>query len=118
MRRELGGYDPVAVDTFLARCLTHPGLQRSRFPELRGRAPSGERVTAEEIRRVRFRKAVLGYRIRVVDALLEELAEAVERTTWRSRESTIEAVSALRRPAFVGPRATAPSARGTAPRSR
>jgi DivIVA domain-containing protein len=109
MRKELGGYDPIAVDTFLARCLAHPGLQRSRFPELRGRAPSGERVTADDIRGVRFRKALLGYRIRVVDALLDDLAAAVERTSWRSQESAVEAVSALRRPAFVGARGTAPA---------
>ncbi|MCW2668153.1 MAG: hypothetical protein JWO27_50 [Frankiales bacterium] len=106
MRKEIGGYDPIAVDTFLARCLATPGLQRGRFPELRGLAPCGERVTAAEIRTVRFRKAVLGYQIRAVDALLDDLEHAVELTTWRSRESVVEAVSALRRPAFVGARGT------------
>ncbi|MCU1624407.1 MAG: hypothetical protein JWL79_3252 [Frankiales bacterium] len=84
MRNEIRGYDPVAVDCFLARCLATPGIQRGRFPQLRGLAPSGERVTPEQIRDVRFPKAALGYQIRVVDALLDELQAAAELTTWRA----------------------------------
>lgn len=86
MRREIRGYDPIAVDTFLARCLATPGIQRRRFPELRGLVPSGERVTPEQIRDVRFRKVGLGYPIRVVDELLDQLQAAAELTTWRATE--------------------------------
>jgi hypothetical protein len=86
MRREIRGYDPVAVDTFLARCLATPGIPRGRFPQLRGLAPSGERVTPEQIRDVRFPKAGLGYQIRMIDALLDELQAAAELTTWRATE--------------------------------
>ena len=83
MRREVFGYDRPAVDAFLARCLATPGVYRSAFPQLRDRVPGGERVTAAEVREVRFRPAVLGYSIRQVDALLDELEQALERTRWQ-----------------------------------
>ena len=86
MRKEIRGYDPVAVDAFLARCLATPGVYRSQFPLLSGRTPAGERVTPEEIRDVRFGTVFMGYPIRKVDALLDALADAVERTTWREPE--------------------------------
>ena len=88
MRREFRGYDPVAVDAFLSRCLATPGVYRSRFPDLRDLLPAGERVSAQEIRDVRFPSRLVGYPIRTVDALLDELAAAVERTTWRAPELT------------------------------
>ena len=95
MRREFGGYDPTAVDAFLARCLATPGVYRSQFPLLSGRTPAGERVTPEEIREVQFSKAVLGYPIRKVDGLLDALAETVERTTWREPEAAVNEGRAL-----------------------
>lgn len=86
MRKELRGYDPSAVDAFLGRCLATPGVYRSRFPQLRGRIPGGRPVTADDVREVRFPTALWGYRIREVDALLDELQAAVEVTTWRAPE--------------------------------
>lgn len=84
MRKVFRGYDTVAVDAFLARCLATPGVYRSRFPQLRGGIPRGERVTTEEIREVRFPLARVGYSIRVVDDLLDQLAAAVELTKWQA----------------------------------
>lgn len=86
MRKEFRGYDPVAVDAFLARCLATPGVYRSQFPQLRGLIPGGERVTPEEVAEVRFPSVLIGYAIREVDALLERLQAAVELTTWRAPE--------------------------------
>jgi len=96
MRKEIRGYDPEAVEAFLARCLATPGVYRSRFPQLRDLTPRGERVTAEEIRDVRFPKARLGYQIRAVDALLDELERVVELTRWRAPALESGAVRALR----------------------
>ena len=101
MRKEILGYDPIAVDAFLARCVATPGVYRSRFPELRGRNPSGERVTVEEIARVRFRKTALGYQIRAVDALLDELQAALELMTWRAPELRGATAQAARRISLV-----------------
>ena len=96
MRKEFRGYDPADVDAFLARCLATPGVYRSKYPQLRGRTPSGPRVTAQEIRDVRFRKATWGYQMRVVDTLLDELADAVELTGWSAPGTTV-AVAPMRR---------------------
>lgn len=96
MRKELLGYDPDAVDAFLARCLATPGVYRSRFPQLRGGVPRGERVTPEEIQDVRFPIRLVGYAIRVVDDLLDQLQEAVEVTTWRAPATPGGVVAALR----------------------
>ncbi|MCU1599447.1 MAG: hypothetical protein JWO22_156 [Frankiales bacterium] len=96
MRKEFRGYDPIAVDAFLARCLATPGIYRSRFPELRGRTPGGARVTPEQIRGVRFGKATLGYQIRVVDDLLDELEAELRITTAPEPVPAVEAVRALR----------------------
>ncbi|MCU1602394.1 MAG: hypothetical protein JWO22_3103, partial [Frankiales bacterium] len=81
---------------FLARCLATPGIYRSRFPELRGRTPSGGRVTPEEIRQVRFRKSALGYQIRVVDDLLDALAVELELTTGAAPVPAAGAAAAAR----------------------
>lgn len=107
MRKEIRGYDPDAVDAFLARCLATPGIYRGQFPQLRDLAPRGQRVTAQEIRDVRFPKAHLGYQIRAVDALLDQLERAVELTTWRSPALESGAVQSLRRISLVDtPRAS------------
>ena len=96
MRREIFGYDRQAVDVFLARCLATPGVYRSAFPQLRGRVPGGMRVTADEVRDVRFGWTLVGYAIREVDALLDEVAEAVEVTRWRAPAPLAAAVQAVR----------------------
>jgi DivIVA domain-containing protein len=76
VRREFRGYDPAAVDAFLGRCFGRAGLDPQRV-----RPGFGVRLTADEIRGARFGKAWLGYPIRTVDALLDQLAEAAELTT-------------------------------------
>jgi DivIVA domain-containing protein len=96
MRRELLGYNRDQVDSFLARCLATPGVYRSRYPQLRARTPDGERVTADEISDVRFAMSLIGYRIREVDSLLEDLYEAVERTTWAAPEIDLTTASLTR----------------------
>jgi DivIVA domain-containing protein len=98
MRKEILGYDPRQVDAFLARCVATPGVYRSRYPQLRAVAPGGQRVTPDEIRDVRFDTALLGYRIREIDALLAELHEAVALTTWHAPGLPGEA---LRRPRTI-----------------
>lgn len=84
MRKEILGYDPASVDTFLSRCFATPGVYRSTFPQLRGRIPSGARVTPEDVASVRFRKRLVGYAIRDVDDLLDDLQQVISLTTWQS----------------------------------
>ena len=96
VRKEILGYDPVSVDIFLSRCLATPGVYRSTFPQLRGRIPSGLRVTAEEVAAVRFRKRWVGYAIRDVDELLDQLQHVIGLTTWRAPTPLAEAVAAAR----------------------
>lgn len=94
MRKEILGYDPVSVDVFLSRCLATPGVYRSSFPDLRGRIPSGQRVTAEEVAAVRFRKRLVGYAIRDVDDLLDQLEHVISLTTWRAPTPLADAAAA------------------------
>ncbi|MFN2539662.1 MAG: DivIVA domain-containing protein [Mycobacteriales bacterium] len=71
-------------------------MDARRHPQLQGLSAAGEPVTAEEIAGARFRSTLLGYPIREVDDLLDELQAAVEVTRWRAPAPPDEAAAEAR----------------------